>query len=61
MNLTVTFRGGTKFHVTSGAHMAVADQPVEDGGIDAGTSPVDLFASSLASCTALGSRFTRNG
>jgi uncharacterized OsmC-like protein len=50
MHLTVTFQGGTKFHVTSGAHMVVADQPVENGGTDAGMSPVELFVGSLASC-----------
>jgi uncharacterized OsmC-like protein len=50
MTLTVTFRGGTKFEIVSGSHTVVADQPVEDGGQDAGMSPVELFVGSLASC-----------
>lgn len=52
MNLSVTYRGGTKFHIQSGAHVVVADQPVEDGGTNAGMSPVELFVGSLASCVA---------
>lgn len=52
MNLSVTYRGGTKFHIQSGAHLVVADQPVEDGGTNAGMSPVELFIGSLASCVA---------
>lgn len=52
MNLSVTFRGGTKFHIQSGAHVVVADQPTEDGGTNAGMSPVELFVGSLVSCIA---------
>ncbi len=52
MNLSVTYRGGTKFHIQSGAHVVVTDQVVEDGGTNAGMSPVELFAGSLASCVA---------
>lgn len=48
MNLTVSYRGGTKFHIHSNAHMVVTDQPREDGGTDAGMSPVELFIGSLA-------------
>ena len=50
MNLTVTYRGGFRFDVTSGTHTLVTDQPVEDGGSDAGPTPVELFVGSLASC-----------
>jgi uncharacterized OsmC-like protein len=50
--LTVTFRGGTRFDIASGSHVVVTDQPVEDGGQDAGMSPVTLFVGSLASCIA---------
>lgn len=52
MNLTVTFRGGARYDVTSGTHTLVTDQPVEDGGGDAGMSPVELFVGSLGSCVA---------
>ena len=52
MDLTVTYKGGARFDVTSGKHTLVTDQPVEDGGGDAGMSPVELFVGSLASCVA---------
>lgn len=52
MHLTVTYRGGTKFHIHSNAHMVVTDQPREDGGTNAGMSPVELFIGSLAGCIA---------
>jgi uncharacterized OsmC-like protein len=48
--MTVTYRGGSRFDVTSGNHVIVTDQPVNDGGNDAGMSPVELFVGSLASC-----------
>lgn len=50
MNLTVTYKRGSRFDVTSGTHTLVTDQPVKDGGNDAGMSPVELFVGSLASC-----------
>ncbi len=34
-------------------HRLVADEPEEDGGTDAGPSPQELLAASLASCTAV--------
>ncbi len=52
MHLTVTYRGGTKFHIHSNAHMVVSDQPRDDGGTDAGMSPVELFIGSLVGCIA---------
>lgn len=50
MNLSVTYRGGTKFAVASGTHEVITDQPLDDGGEDAGMSPVELFVGSLAGC-----------
>jgi uncharacterized OsmC-like protein len=50
VKLTVTYQGGTRFDVTSSGHQVVTDQPVEDGGADAGMSPVELFVGSIASC-----------
>ncbi|HEX5646044.1 MAG TPA: OsmC family protein, partial [Nitrospira sp.] len=38
--------------ITSGKHRVVTDQPAEDGGQDAGMSPVELFVGSVASCVA---------
>lgn len=50
MKLTITYRGGTRFDVSNGTHTLVTDQPTEDGGNNAGMSPVELFVGSLASC-----------
>lgn len=50
MTLQVKFQGGAKFEITSRRHTIVTDQPKEDGGADAGMSPVELFVGSLASC-----------
>jgi len=50
MTMRIAYRGGVRFDVTSGKHTVVTDQPVEDGGGDAGMSPVELFVGSLASC-----------
>jgi putative redox protein len=50
MKLIVSYLGGARYDITSGKHRVVTDQPVEDGGQDAGMSPVELFVGSLASC-----------
>jgi len=50
MKLSVSYHGGTRYDITSGKHRIVTDQPVEDGGQDAGISPVELFVGSVASC-----------
>ncbi|MGQ0694935.1 MAG: OsmC family protein [Nitrospiraceae bacterium] len=50
MKLTVSYHGGTRYDITSGKHRVVTDQPVEEGGQDAGMSPVELFVGSIASC-----------
>ena len=52
MQLSVSYRGGTRYDIVSGRHRIVTDQPVEDGGQDAGVSPVELFVGSVASCVA---------
>jgi uncharacterized OsmC-like protein len=50
MKLSVSYHGGTRHDIVSGSHRVVTDQPVEDGGQDAGLSPVELFVGSVASC-----------
>ena len=50
MKLSVGYQGGTRHDIISGRHRVVTDQPVEDGGQDAGLSPVELFVGSLAGC-----------
>jgi uncharacterized OsmC-like protein len=50
MTMRIVNRGNVRFDLTSGNHTVVTDQPVADGGGDAGMSPVELFVGSLASC-----------
>ncbi len=50
MKLSVAYQGGTRYDILSDRHRVVTDQPVEDGGADAGMSPVELFVGSVASC-----------
>jgi len=50
MKLTVAHHGGARYDIISGKHRVVTDQPIEDGGLDAGMSPVELFVGSVASC-----------
>ena len=50
MKLSVTYEGGMRFDVAAAGHVVATDQPTEDGGTDAGMSPVELFVGSLASC-----------
>ncbi len=52
MKLTAAYHGGTRYDITSGQHRVITDQPIEDGGHDAGMSPVELFVGSLTSCVA---------
>jgi uncharacterized OsmC-like protein len=52
MKLTTTYHSGTRYDIMSGKHRVITDQPVEDGGRDAGMSPVELFVGSVASCIA---------
>ncbi len=50
MKLSVAYQGGARYDILSDRHRIVTDQPVEDGGADAGMSPVELFVGSVASC-----------
>ncbi len=52
MTVRVAFHSGTRYDMTSGRHKVVTDQPISDGGHDAGMSPVELFVGSVASCVA---------
>jgi putative redox protein len=42
-----------KHDVTAGSHTFTVDEPVQNGGEDAGPSPHELLAAALASCTAV--------
>ena len=46
----MAYQGGARYDILSDRHRIVTDQPVEDGGADAGMSPVELFVGSVASC-----------
>ncbi|HZS13286.1 MAG TPA: OsmC family protein [Candidatus Dormibacteraeota bacterium] len=48
--LTVRSLGGDRHRVEVRGHRLVVDQPVPDGGEDAGPTPVELFVASLAAC-----------
>jgi putative redox protein len=45
--------GKLQQHVEIRDHRVIADEPREHGGEDAGPSPQELLAASLASCTAI--------
>jgi putative redox protein len=45
--------GRLEQHVAIRAHRLTADEPEDHGGADAGPSPQELLAASLASCTAI--------
>jgi putative redox protein len=54
MKATARRHGGTFRHtVEVRDHELMIDEPLEDGGEDAGPSPQELLAASLASCTAV--------
>jgi putative redox protein len=54
MKATARRENGTlKQSVTVRGHRVTTDEPKENGGTDAGPSPQELLAASLASCTAI--------
>jgi putative redox protein len=54
MRATARRENGTlKHEVEMGSHTLVADEPEDEGGEDAGPTPQELLAASLASCTAI--------
>jgi putative redox protein len=48
--LTVSLIENVKFEAECRGHKLIADQPTEDGGSDAGMSPLELFIASLGTC-----------
>ena len=50
MKLTAVYHSGTRYDITNGKHRVITEQPVEDGGQEAGMSPVELFVGSIAGC-----------
>lgn len=50
MKLSVAYQGGSRYDIIGARHRVVTDQPADEGGNDAGMSPVELFVGSVASC-----------
>jgi len=50
--IRVAHRGGHRFAVQIRGHELTVDQPRGSGGDDAGPTPTELFAASLAACVA---------
>jgi uncharacterized OsmC-like protein len=50
--MRVRHMGGDQFAIDVGRHTVIVDQPVDDGGEDAGPTPTELFVAGLAGCVA---------
>jgi putative redox protein len=50
MDVAATYVAGDRFTIDVRGHRLVVDQPVTDGGGDAGPTPTELFVASLAAC-----------
>ncbi|MFH2069191.1 MAG: OsmC family protein [Candidatus Omnitrophota bacterium] len=51
--ISVKYSGGMSFEASARNHKVAVDLPLGLGGEDAGPTPVELFAISLASCTGI--------
>jgi putative redox protein len=56
--VTATWLRGFEARVETRGHVIAVDEPLEDGGTDAGVMPTDLLAASIASCFCLALAFT---
>ncbi len=52
MEVVAHYLGSSKFEVAARGHRAICDQPVENGGSDAGMTPPEFLLASLATCAA---------
>jgi uncharacterized OsmC-like protein len=50
MQVHVDYQGGHQFQAIARHHRIIADQPIENGGKDAGMTPPEWFLASLGSC-----------
>jgi len=50
MDVAATYVSGDRFTIQVRGHRLVVDQPMADGGEDAGPTPTELFVASLAAC-----------
>jgi uncharacterized OsmC-like protein len=52
MEVFASFAGGTEFEIAARGHRVICDQPVANGGHDAGMTPPEFLLAALASCAA---------
>ncbi len=52
MNVLARYLEGSKFEVAARGHRVICDQPLDNGGADAGLSPPEFLLASLATCAA---------
>ncbi len=50
--MTVRHEQGARFTIRIRGHEVIVDQPIADGGTDAGPTPTELFVGGLVSCVA---------
>lgn len=50
MELTVRYLEGVKFEAEARGHKVVCDQPLDNGGTDAGMTPPEFMLASLGTC-----------
>lgn len=55
--ITATWLGGFQARVDARGHEIAVDEPLEDGGSDAGAMPTELLCAGLASCFCLAMAF----
>jgi uncharacterized OsmC-like protein len=55
--VTATWLRGFEARVETRGHVIAVDEPVEDGGTNAGVMPTELLAASIASCFCLALAF----
>jgi len=52
MEVSAQYLDDSKFEVVARGHRVVCDQPIDNGGSDAGMSPPEFLLASLATCAA---------
>ena len=50
MEAKVEYKDGVRFEVEARGHRVVCDQPLDNGGADAGMTPPEFLLASLATC-----------
>jgi putative redox protein len=50
MEVSARYLENTKFEVAARGHRVICDQPLDNGGADAGISPPEFLLASLATC-----------